>query len=484
MASQPNETISVQYPYERYYHQLHEMRWRAEFVDAWDNKPELRFFMLEWARRHRKTSDALTMLVRDCMLHDQWVSLVVAPYLVQAREIVWDDPKMLFTILPEREHCAWEKNESKLMITFPNGSILRLEGGDKLEGRRGIDCNDLLLTEFSYTKPDLWTKIFMPIMAGESDIPRRVIFDYTPCGENHATDLFDWACCQQEPGQTLPTSGVASKLRTGWWASRVINDTTHFLSQDFLDQARERWPRAVYDQEINCARVTDEQTTLITSAMIDALKQFNVLPIEHKHIISCDPSLGGDLCPILYIKDGKTEDERLLRERNSMIITGEIIAMGTKHNCRHFIVDSTGISVGKAIIDRIYEQDPKKDVYGFESAGQASQPQRFANLKAETWFYFAEEVHKHNIPYIHDQQTRQDICAVRYKVNNSRGRLILQPKVETKKLLGRSPDKGDAFVQGVWRLKDVPPIQAAQDMRQYDDSSEIADSYAVREVLG
>jgi hypothetical protein len=479
MADQRTETVTVNYPYERYYGQLHKMRWRAEFVDAWDNKPGLRFFMLEWARRHRKTSDALAMLVRDCMTHGQWVSLAVAPYLVQAREIVWDDPKMLFTILPKREHCAWEKNESKLMITFPNGSILRLEGGDKLEGRRGIDCNDLLLTEFSYTKADLWTKIFMPIMAGESDIPRRVIFDYTPCGQNHATDLFDWACYQEEPGQVLPTCGVADKLRPGWWVSRVTNDTTHFLSQEFLDQARDRWPTAIYDQEINCARVTDEEMTLITSAMVDALKTYHAFPVEDRHIISCDPSLGGDLCPILYIKNGKVEDERLLRERNSMIITGEIIAMGTKHHCENYVVDSTGISVGKAIVDRMYEQD-HKHVYGFESAGKASDPARFANLKAEAWFYFSEEVHKHNVPYIEDQQTRQDICAVRYKVSDSRGRLILQPKLETKKLLGRSPDKGDALVQGVWRLKDTAPIHASA---QQGDDSDLADSYAVREVL-
>lgn len=450
--------------------------WQYEFCQAYDSEL-YRFFVLEWARRHRKTTAAINLLIRECVERSRTISTYVAPYLAQAREIVWDDPEMLFAYLPSQHEIRWEKNESKLHIRFANGSLFRVVGADKIDRRRGLNTHRLVLDEWASMKQSIWDEIFQPIMAGEDPKnPRKTIFCYTPKGTNHATTQFDWVTCQDEIGQTLPTEGVAAKLRLGWWASRIINDATQFLSQEFLEMAQERWPKAVYDQEINCARVTDEELTLITSAMVEALKGYTVVTAEDRHIVSCDPSLGGDLCPILYIKNGRVEDERLLRERNSMIITGEIIAMGTKHKCKHFVVDSTGISVGKAIVDRMAEQG-YADVYGFESAGQASDPARFANLKAEAWFYMAEQVHQHNIPYIEDQQTRQDVCSVRYRVSDSRGRLILQPKEETKKLLGRSPDKGDALVMGVWRLKDVGPMGQPVFVGGTDRSN-LAESYA------
>jgi hypothetical protein len=441
------------------------MMWRAEFVDAWDNRPDLRFFMLEWARRHRKTSDALMMLVRDCMTHNDWVSLVVAPFLVQGREIVWDDPKMLFTILPNQDHCCWEKNESKLMLTFPNRSILRLEGGDKLEGRRGIDCNDLLLTEFSYCKEDLWTKIFMPIMSGQSEVARRVIFDYTPCGENHATDLFDWACKLDEPGHDLPKAGKARDCRPGWWCSRVTNDATQFLDREFLILCRDRWPRQIYDQEINCARITQEEMTLVTSEMLHELNQcltgVAALTDQPKRIVSIDPAFGGDVCKIMGIEDGAVVDEDNIRDKHNtseIVMAGKVMAQ--RIDTKNFIVDSVGNGLGVA--DGLSQDETKYHVqYFVASEGPHRNGPRdelqFANRRAEAYYYTAERIRRFETAPITSQRLMRGLpIASRYSVSG-KNKILIQPKTNIKEVLGRSPDDEDAYVMGQWGLQFVQP---------------------------
>lgn len=437
------------------------MRWRAEFVDAWDNNAKLRFFMLEWARRHRKTSDALTMLVRDCMMHEDWVSLVVAPFLVQAREIVWDDPKMLFTILPKEEHCAWQKNEQKLMITFPNKSILRLEGGDKLEGRRGIDCNDLLLTEFSYSKADLWTKIFMPIMAGKSAVPRRVIFDYTPCGENHATDLFDWAIQRSLQGHELPVAGKANGCMPGWWCSRVTNNATNFLDGEFLKLCVEKWPKQIYDQEINCARITTEEMTLITSAMLHELNSRLAGVYQDRstprRIVSIDPAFGGDVCKIMGMEEGEVLREESIRDKHNtaeIVMAAKLVAKQIE--TKNYIVDSVGNGLGVADGLSIDEAAYNVQYFNGAEAPTKDDPQellQFANKRAEAYYYTSERIRRLEISPITSQKLMRGLpAASRYTVT-SKNKLLILPKTKIREFLGRSPDDEDCYVMGQWGLQ-------------------------------
>jgi hypothetical protein len=453
--------------------------WQIESLRAFDSGL-IDFMILEWARRHWKTTTILNILLRCCCEYPNSIYTHVFPFYREARETVWEDPNMLDSFLPDKKELGWNKNEAKLHVKFENGSIYRLVGADNFETMRGPDCHGVGFDEWSLIKEQAWTTIFMPVIAGKQHGPnvrrnRFALFGYTPKGVNHATRMFDWAACLDEPGQTLPESGKAGKCRDKWFASRVINDRTNFLNREFLDMAEALWPRAVRDQETNCARITEEERVLITSAMIEELKNYRIIYPKTRHIVSCDPSLGGDACPIQYIKNYRIEDELILHERNPMIITGHIIAMGIKHECEDFIVDATGITIGKAIAARMREQGHTK-VYEFESAGKANDEKRFVNQKAEAWFEGAKLIQEHKVPYIESEVVRQDISSVRYKTTDSRGRLALELKEETKKRLGRSPDYGDTFIQGIWRLQNVIPIEEKRKKDRWD-KQEKTDSY-------
>lgn len=460
--------------------------WQAQSLQAFDSR-SVDFMIFEWARRHWKTTTLMNILIRECVRNPKSIYTHVFPFYTEARQAIWDDPEMLDMYLPDQAEIGWKKNESKMHVRFDNGSLYRLVGADKYKALRGQNFHGIALDEWSMIIERAYTEVFFPILSGKQHAPlkgkrnRFALFGYTPKGVNHATRMFDWAACINEQGQKLPTFGRAKKCKPRWFASRVINDASNFLDASYLKMAEETWPRAIRDQEINCARVTEEERVLITSAMLEELKGFELHPTKTRHIVSCDPSLGGDACPILHIVNGRVpagqEHTLILHERNPMIITGEIIAMMTRHKCEDAIVDATGITIGQAIVARMAEQGHL--CYPFGASEKAIDERRFVNKKTEAWMTVCEQIQAHEIPYPEDQEIREDLSSVRYKTSDSRGRLALEPKEDTKKRLGRSPDKGDAFVMGNYRLPKVEPVQDRRKRKHRDDYDDEEDQGSV-----
>jgi hypothetical protein len=98
-----------------------------------------------------------------------------------------------------------------------------------------------------------------------------------------------------------------------------------------------------------------------------------------------------------------------------------------------------------------------KRVNPINSAEKSSNDERYYNLRAEMWWHAMEEIQNCNVDYPLDEELRRQLSSVRYKVINSNGKIQLEPKEETKKRLGRSPDRADAFIYGLWALKNITP---------------------------
>ena len=279
---------------------------QADVFDVFDGG-STRFFCMEWARRHRKTTLAINLLIRECCRFENAKYVYVAPTQVMARNIVWDDPTMLTNALPDKQEMDWKKNEQKMMVKFDNGSILKIGGSDEPDSLRGIDAIGVCFDEWALIKENTWTEIFRPIMAGPCpqhlegrDAFRWAMFLYTPKGINHATLMFDKACCLVDGG-TLPENGKAPKMAPRWFASRLDGEKAHIMSSLELELAKEDMPLVIYEQEIRCSRTTQEERTLVTSAMLQALngpdwELTRVSFPEIRRIVSIDPAFGGDMC--------------------------------------------------------------------------------------------------------------------------------------------------------------------------------------------
>jgi hypothetical protein len=174
-------------------------------------------------------------------------------------------------------------------------------------------------------------------------------------------------------------------------------------------------------------------------------------------IVACDPSLGGDECPIKLIENGKVIDNVTLHERDAMKIAGQIIIMGNRWQTNCFAIDYSG-GLGEAIASRIREVKPQARVYSLNSSEGALDADKFVNLRAEMWWDLMVKIQDKLIPYPEDEELRRQLSAVRFKVVSSNGKIQLEPKEKTKERLGRSPDDADCFVYGNYKLSSALPV--------------------------
>ena len=369
---------------------------------------------------------------------------------------------MLFSYLPDRAKVPWVANESELFIKFPNGSILPIKGGDEPDSLRGINANGVGFDEWALMKKEIWTEIFRPIVT--EDISRWAIFAYTPKGETHATDL--WR--QSEEWED-------------WHRSLLRASESGLIPEKELEKARREMPGWMYDQEFECADITDEELTLITSRLIDDLRKYTHTEGYLKKLVSCDPdaSVAGDECVIYYFENTGVRDEKAFHERDPKKIAHECNLMCKKHDTFNVAVDTIGVGMGVVSDLNVLGLN----VLPFDSREKALRHKRFANRRAEAHWYVMEQMQDHAVEYPKDLLLRQDLVSVRMNPMGRFGKILLEKKLKTKARLGRSPDRGDAYVIGIYSLQFVEPEREEVDewgRKKRDEDMELAQSYVVK----
>jgi hypothetical protein len=417
---------------------------QEEVFRAFDAQ-KARFISLEWHRRSRKTTMAINLLLREAILNPNSAYGYVGPTYKQARETVWDDPNMLNAYLPPQSQMRWRKNEQRLQVKFGNGSLLRILGADKPDSLRGLDACGVVFDEWALMKEEIWTAIFRPIFA--QDPNRWAMFLYTPVGINHATDMHD----------------RARAGRPGWYAKTLTTDTSGLLSAAELAEAAKDMPDWLVRQEFLCHRIADEDAVLITSRLIDALRDHHAVENETRTIIACDPATGGDACPIIVGRNCAIIDSKTLHDRDTMKIVGEIMLMSNLHKTKNVTVDNIG--VGKGVADRCRELG--LNVISFNSSEQAHDPERFANRRAEAWWATMQLIRDKSIPYPNSADVRRQLASVKVRPLHSNGRIIMEEKSSVRRRIGRSPDDADCFVYLVAGTQQLPPDEPKESRSRY-----------------
>lgn len=215
------------------------------------------------------------------------------------------------------------------------------------------------------------------------------------------------------------------------------------------------------------------ENALISSAMLQDLRGIVFYPKDIKRLVVCDPSLGGDECVIYYLENMKVKDEAYLHERDPMKIAGEMVVMAEKHRVDNYAGDAIGI--GSGILARVKELKPHALMIEINSAASSEEdPERFANLRAEMWWYAMTMIMDKKVPYPEDEDLRAQLIAVRFKPINSNGKVLLELKENTKKRIGRSPDRADAWVMGIWATKKARVTVFKDSWREERESSEVS----------
>lgn len=442
--------------------------WQLHCLKAFD-AGMWRFAMLEWARRHRKTTLLINLLNREACRYENRKYVYIAPTDVAARNIVWDDPNMLRAYLPDPTEMAWKLNEVRMTVHYGNGSVLKIGGSDKPDALRGIDADGAGVDEWAQCQPEVWTEILRPIVAAPArreGLFRWAAFAYTPKGMNHAPIMFDKAAMLGSGG-TLPDNGPAEKMLDGWYVSRINAEKVGLIDRKELERMKQEVPLAMYEQEMCCARVTQEEMTLITSAMLHALSEVNweltraAIP-EMRKIVSIDPAFGGDVCKIKGFENTRVVyDKSMLNRRMTHEVVFEGKRAAQQIGTHNFIVDCIGN--GKGVADGLAIDDADYHVQYYNSA---EKPERegpgvnFENKRAEAYYCASELIRRKNCEALDTERDRELIrqlpFASRYKIN-SRGRVQILPKDKIREELGKSPDEADCYVNGLYGLQFVEP---------------------------
>lgn len=168
-------------------------------------------------------------------------------------------------------------------------------------------------------------------------------------------------------------------------------------------------------------------------------------------VITCDPArFGDDETVIYYLEDGAIKDEVIYGQKDTMYTAGRLAVMAREKEAL-VVVDAIG--VGGGVVDRLGE-------LGIEVAAvncaERSQDERYYNLRAEIWDTAAKRFSQGGISLnSQDERLHSQLCTPCYKFKQ--GRLAVESKDEIKKRLTTSPDRADAYVQGLWQTEMTLP---------------------------
>jgi hypothetical protein len=220
------------------------------------------------------------------------------------------------------------------------------------------------------------------------------------------------------------------------------------VSQQWVEERRKWEGTALWDVKVlgNFSKRSDD--TVMSLGLIEDAQGREVppAPIDREAVVACDVARFGSDETVISILDGATvtiPEDGIYQGRDTMETAGRVKAhydrLRQGKGSARVVVDDSG--VGGGVTDRLREQGVQ--VTPFNGAESPIDPELYPNARSEAWFRGAEVLERVSIP--EDEQLAADLLAPTYKLD-SQGRRVVEPKDQTKKRLGRSPDRGDSVL--------------------------------------
>lgn len=198
-------------------------------------------------------------------------------------------------------------------------------------------------------------------------------------------------------------------------------------------------------------------------------------------VVSCDPALqGDDECVIQVWRCNKLMDQVVFPYiENSMQIVGWIRQLRDKYRASLIAVDSVGIGDGVAArLEEVLQGRPTvKRIIGGESQDETVTSNRpsnlspmFANLKSQMWWYMRDMVLDRAVSFPNNEDTKVligQLSSMKYSLQSDK-KIMVETKEKYKKRIGKSPDRADCAVIGVWSQQFAPDVTSKDE----DDDEE------------
>ena len=198
---------------------------------------------------------------------------------------------------------------------------------------------------------------------------------------------------------------------------------------------------ARFGQEYECSldKASTSQSVIPLVAIRDAMtRDFpEGLPV----VMGVDVArFGDDRSVITIVKGHKVLPQVIVRGMDTQELAKKVYDLFLEHRAETVNVDVIG--VGGGVVDALNAIGCP--VNGVNVAEPAWDSDKFANRKAEGWWVVRQRLLDGDLSLPNDKDLERELmCSYRY---NLTGHIVIQPKEEVKKVLGRSPDLADSLV--------------------------------------
>ena len=232
-----------------------------------------------------------------------------------------------------------------------------------------------------------------------------------------------------------------------------------FLPEDYVETLREAFRHRPELVEAyvhgNWDVIAGSQLVIKPSWVRSSVKR-EISESTQKRVVACDPARYGDDETVIYVLEGpRIIHSQFYGQRDTMYTAGHLLALQRKYQAKLIAVDSIGI--GGGIVDRLKElKAPVFPINVGERASTEKEQKQYQNKRAEIYWkaglLFADE--KISIP--DEPLLIRQLGNVQYEVVDSNGKIKIEPKQKIKERMGgKSPDRADAFVLGLYALNYV-----------------------------
>lgn len=221
------------------------------------------------------------------------------------------------------------------------------------------------------------------------------------------------------------------------------------VSQEWVEERRSAWEgTALWDVKVegNFSKRADD--TVISLGQLEAALGREVVepPPDRMAVVACDVARFGSDETVISTKVGQEvafPEGGIYQGKDTVETAGRVKRVYNElregRGQARVVVDDTG--VGGGVTDILRAQGVP--VTAFNAGETAIEEDAYPNARSEAWFRGAEKLAEVSIP--DDEQLAADLLSPKYKLD-MHGRRQVEKKEETKKRLGRSPDRADSVL--------------------------------------
>lgn len=244
------------------------------------------------------------------------------------------------------------------------------------------------------------------------------------------------------------------------------------LSREWVEDKRRKWGvgSPLWRIRVEGEFASTADTTVIGLGDVEDAqgRELSADPTRQRVVITCDVARFGSDETVIATRIGdrvRIVDTYIGKPTTET--AGRVLAELRRYPAVHtrVVVDDDG--VGGGVTDMLRERlaGTGITVTPFNGGATALQPDDYPNRRSELWFTMADRLP--DLDLDEDDQLAADLTAPEYRFD-SHGRRVVERKEETKKRLGRSPDRGDAALLTLVPAIDMTPIVVTTPVRARD----------------